>query len=161
MRRSSVRQAVEPGSGRPSRRAHSRISLALRELIEVSLAPFRQFTNERITCVARHWSNRNPPQVSLLHEPIVLISLAWRGRSAAARNRNVLKDSFIIHRTSILMKSQRLEGQFHHSSYFHFALDICNMPSPLFTGLPTMMQNFPFVKHGGAVAAKRWRVAAA
>src|ERR1039457_5769333 len=39
MRRSSARQAVEPGSGRRSRRAHSRISLALRELIEVSLAP--------------------------------------------------------------------------------------------------------------------------
>src|ERR1035438_10587242 len=111
MRRSSARQAVEPGSGRRSRRAHSRISLALRELIEVSLAPFRQFTNERITCVARHWSNRNPPQVSLLHEPIVLISLAWRGRSAAARNRNVLKDSFIIHRTSIRSEEHTSELQ--------------------------------------------------
>src|ERR1039457_4247162 len=32
----------------------------------------------------------------------------------------------------------------------HFALDICNMPSPLFTGLPAMMQNLPFVKHGGS-----------
>jgi hypothetical protein len=29
-----------------------------------------------------------------------------------------------------------------------FALDICNMPSPLFAGLSAMMQNLPFVKHG-------------
>jgi hypothetical protein len=28
-------------------------------------------------------------------------------------------------------------------SSLHFALDIRNMPSPLFTGLPAMMQNLP------------------
>jgi hypothetical protein len=28
----------------------------------------------------------------------------------------------------------------------HFALDICNMPSLLFTGFPVMMQIFPFMK---------------
>ena len=28
----------------------------------------------------------------------------------------------------------------------HFALDICNMPSPLFTGLPAMLQNLPFME---------------
>src|ERR1019366_10570230 len=28
----------------------------------------------------------------------------------------------------------------------HFALDICNMPSPLFTGLPAMLQNLPFLE---------------
>ena len=30
----------------------------------------------------------------------------------------------------------------------HFALDICNMPGPLFTGFPAMMQNLPFSRHG-------------
>src|ERR1039457_5915343 len=35
----------------------------------------------------------------------------------------------------------------------HFALDICNMPSPLFTGLPAMLQNLPFVKQGGILRA--------
>ena len=30
-----------------------------------------------------------------------------------------------------------------------FCTDICNVPSPLFTVLPAMMQNLPFVKHGG------------
>src|ERR1035438_8420466 len=28
----------------------------------------------------------------------------------------------------------------------HFALDICNMPSPLFTGVPAMLQNLPFME---------------
>ena len=28
-----------------------------------------------------------------------------------------------------------------------FAVDICNMASPLFTGLPAMLQNPPFMKH--------------
>jgi hypothetical protein len=38
----------------------------------------------------------------------------------------------------------------------HFALDICNMPSPLFTGLPAMMQNLPNVKRSGAVLTFWW-----
>ena len=29
---------------------------------------------------------------------------------------------------------------------FIFALDICNIQDPVFTGLPAMMQNLPFVK---------------
>jgi hypothetical protein len=28
----------------------------------------------------------------------------------------------------------------------HFALDIWNVPSPLFTGLPAVMQNLPYLK---------------
>src|ERR1700680_3308693 len=33
----------------------------------------------------------------------------------------------------------------------HFALDICNMGSPLFTGLSAMMQNLPFLKRDGCI----------
>jgi hypothetical protein len=32
-----------------------------------------------------------------------------------------------------------------------FEPDLCNMPSPLFTGLPAMMQNLPFARHGVAM----------
>jgi len=28
----------------------------------------------------------------------------------------------------------------------HFAIDICNMPAPLFTGLPATLQNLPFIR---------------
>jgi hypothetical protein len=35
----------------------------------------------------------------------------------------------------------------------HFALDICSMPSPLFTGLPAMMQNLPVMQRLSAIDA--------
>jgi hypothetical protein len=36
-----------------------------------------------------------------------------------------------------------------------FALDICNMPAPLFAGVPAMMQNLPVMKHVGGQGRAR------
>src|SRR5271167_2089478 len=38
----------------------------------------------------------------------------------------------------------------------HFAFDICNMESPLFTGLLAMMQNLPFERHPARCSSSPW-----
>ncbi len=45
--------------------------------------------------------------------------------------------------------------EFHGISCFGFAPDICNTSSPMFTGLPRMVQNLPFLKHDGAEWTER------
>ena len=94
--------------------------------MEVLLASFRNSTGRRV--ITGHGSDGNPLNIPFLMEPIVRIALGWRVSGAAFEPStcNVVKVIVV----------------FGHA--FHFALDICNIQSPLFTGLPAMMQNLPF-----------------